>query len=91
MKTKQPKYRIEMTCVDFVKQSRAIHRYAFEGMRPTEANAKKFRDQMNSSISENGTNSHLVGKQSHYSNAQIVEQKTGKIVSAYISPKFELV
>lgn len=85
-----PKYRIELTCINFVKNCKETHSYGFIGLKPTDQLAKKFRDEMNNSI-RNGANTHLKTKQSEYSNAYIIEQKTGEIIAEYIAPMFEVI
>ncbi len=93
MKTKTPKYRIELTCVDFRIRSKVTHRYAYnvaESGKPNPSNAKLWRDLMNKST-VNGCNSHLNGLQSMYSNAKIVLQSTGETIAEYSAPMFEVI
>lgn len=89
-KTTTPKYRIELTCISFINRCREVHTYPFIGIKPTERGAKQFRDDINLSIEE-GVNKHLKGTQSKYSNATVIEQKSGRIAAQYIAPKFELI
>ena len=89
-----PKFRIEMSCIHFLNQRREIHRYGYSVAQdgvPSADNAKKFRDGMNRSFQVGGTNEHLNGTQSPYSNARIINQKTGECVAEYIAPMFEIV
>jgi len=86
-KTKTPKHRIEMSCVHFINKRREVHSFAFTGKVSDQA-AKRFRDSMNESI-ERGSNVHLKGTQSNYSNAFIIEQRTGDVVAQYVAPAFE--
>jgi hypothetical protein len=94
MKTNQPKYRIELSCINFIAKKKEIHSYAYsvkEQGKPTSENAKLFRNGMNKSLSKGGTNEHLRNMQGDYSNAYIIEQKTGQQIAEYIAPMFETI
>ena len=85
-----PKYRIELTCINFIAKRRETHKTVYRG-KVSDAAAKKYRDEMNKSLRSGGTNEHLRKGKSDYSNAYIVNQKTGETVAQYIAPKFETV
>lgn len=93
MKTKTPKYRIELSCIDFNLQRKIWASFAYsvkDSGAPNEANAKKYRDGMNDSILR-GANTHLINVQSLYSNVRIINQFTGEQVCAYTAPMFEVI
>lgn len=90
----KPKYRIELTCISFTNKRKETHFFAYmvkEHGKPTIENAKTFRNGMNSSMKTGGSNEHLKGTISDYSNAYIIEQGTGDTVAEYIAPMFETV
>lgn len=89
-----PKYVIYLSCISFINKRKELHRFAWKYKqhgKPTEKNAKRFRDDMNKSI-ESGNNTHLNGSQSLYSNAIIKENRfNGVIIAQYTSPMFEVI
>ena len=85
-----PKYRIEMSCVSFTNKRKEWHSYGFIG-RPSDAAAKSFRDGMNASMQNGGTNEHLANLQSPYGTARIINQKSGDLVALFVPPAFEIV
>ena len=93
-KSSTPKYRIELRSND-PKRKWDSYAYLVKNYgKPTEANAKRFRNDMNASFQGGGTNYHItegLGYVLHYSDAQIVEQKTGRVVAKYKAPVFEVV
>lgn len=91
-KTTTPKYRIELTYVDFITRKKAVASFAYmvgEQGPATEVGAKKYRDGMNASLKTH--NAHLADGQSPYSNATIVRQSDGVVVAEYKAPMFEVV
>lgn len=91
--TKTPKYRIELTCISFVNKRKEKHSFAWDYKqdgKPSADAVKNFVRKMNQSII-NGHNQHLQKLQSLYSNAFIVDQKTGTNKAEYIAPMFETI
>lgn len=91
-RTHTPKYRIELTFVDFIARKKSVASFAYmvdEHGPATEVGAKKYRDGMNDSLKTH--NAHLANGQSPYSNATIVRQSDGEVVAQYVAPAFEIV
>jgi len=89
-KSRTPRYRIELKMggkfnVSFIYDAR-------ERGTPTEESAKKYRDGMNNSMKEGGTNYHITERQGFYkpyTDAKIVNQNTQEVVAEYKAPMFE--
>lgn len=89
-----PKYRIELSFVDFKGRQRKIDAFGWSCKRhgrPSEHNAKRFRDGMNESLEKGMSNEHLKHRQSAYGTARIIEQSTGDVIATYKPPMFEVV
>jgi len=92
-RTLTPKYRIELTYVDYLNKRISVQSFAYsvkEHGKPNTDNAKKFRDGMNESLNLGGTNEHLRIGQSDYSKATIIEQSTSNVVAEFNPPMFEV-
>ena len=62
--------------------------------RPTIGNAEKYRNGMNNSLKEGGTNYHITERQGFYkpyTDARIINQKTKEIVIEFKAPMFEVI
>lgn len=92
-KTITPKYRVEISYISFTEKRIKTDSFAWDIKRhgkPTNENAKKFRDAMNESLNKGGSNENLRDNQSDYCNTEIKDQKTGEVIAEFIPPLFEV-
>lgn len=90
-KTVRCTYRLELKYVSFT--HKAIRWQTFglmaKDIKPTQTGIKAYRDAMNQSLL-NGSNTHLNKLQSLYSDAILINQKTGEKIE-YKAPMFEVI
>jgi hypothetical protein len=84
-------YRLELKYISFTQKRVLWQSFGLmrKDIKPTQAGIKKYRDDLNNSII-NGCNSHLNSSQSLFSDAILINQKTGERIE-YKAPMFEVI